>query len=148
MIATHRPAVPADAAQLFELRRKSIAALAPQGMTAAAAEAWAASLTRDGMTEKLRTLEIWVAEIGGRAVGWGAIRHDRLEGLYTDPEFAGRGIGTALLGTLEALLRARGIAGIRADASANAEAFYLGRGYVPAGPRGAETLPVAKPLGA
>jgi putative acetyltransferase len=145
VIATHRPALPADAARLFELRRKSIIALAPDGMSVAAAETWAASLTRDGMTDKLRALEIWVAEIDGRAAGWGAIRHDRLEGLYVDPEFAGRGIGTALLGTLETLLRGRGVAGIRADASANAEEFYLRRGYAPAGGRG-ETLPVVKRL--
>ena len=145
MIATHRPATPADVAQLFELRRKSILALAPNGMTAAAANAWATSLTRDRMAEKLRKLEIWVAESDRRVAGWGAIRHDRLEGLYVDPDFAGRGIGTALLGALETLLQARGVTCIRADASANAEKFYLRRGYAAAGPRG-ETLPILKRL--
>jgi putative acetyltransferase len=46
-------------------------------------------------------------------VGWGAIRGERVEGLYTDPEFAGRGIGTKLLGSLEGLMRGRGVPAVR-----------------------------------
>ena len=79
--------------------------------------------------------------------GWGAIRGDRLEGLYTDPEFAGRGIGTELLGVLEGLMRERGILTVRAEASSNAEEFYLRRGYEPVGlPTPEGTLPIAKRL--
>ena len=48
------------------------------------------------MKRKLRELEVWIASSGGTIVGWGAIKGDRLEGLYTDPGFAGRGIGTSL----------------------------------------------------
>jgi len=85
-VAAHRPATLADATRLFELRRKSILGLAPQGMSVAEAENWAAKLTVHGMEQKLRTMDVWVAEIDGRAVGWGATRGDKLEGLYTDPE--------------------------------------------------------------
>ena len=109
-------------------------------------ESWATNLSVAGMEQKIRALEIWVAEIDGRAVGWGAIHGDRLEGLYTDPDFARRGIGTELLAKLEALMRARGICRIDAEASVNAEGFYLRRGYAPAGePRG-EARPIAKRL--
>ena len=146
MIATHRRAVTADAPQLLELRRRSITILAPQGMPIAEVESWATKLSVPGMEQKIRALEIWVAEIGGRVAGWGAIRGDRLEGLYTDPDFAHRGIGTELLGKLETLMRARGICRIDAEASANAEGFYLRRGYAPAGkPRG-EARPITKRL--
>jgi putative acetyltransferase len=135
MIALHRLATPADAPRLHALRRRSILELAPSGISAVAAETWAGALTSTGMKRKLRELEIWVAEVDGRVVAWGAIRGAVLEGLYTDPEFAGRGIGTALLAFLEALMRERGIAAVRADASRNAEAFYYRRGYEPDGPR-------------
>ena len=146
MIATHRRAGPADAPQLLEVRRRSITILAPQGMPIAEVESWATKLSVAGMEQKIRTLEIWVAEIDGRAVGWGAIHGDRLEGLYTDPDFARQGIGTELLAKLEALMRARGIGRIDAEASANAEGFYLRRGYAPAGePRG-EARPITKRL--
>jgi len=79
--------------------------------------------------------------------GWGAIRGDKLEGLYTDPVFAGRGIGTGLLRLLEGLMRERGIPSVRAEASSNAEEFYLRRGYEPTGartPDGAQ--PISKQL--
>ncbi len=145
-VATHRPATLADAARLFELRRKSILGLAPQGMSVAEAENWAANLTVHGMEQKLRTMDVWVAEIDGRAVGWGAVRGEKLEGLYTDPDFACQGVGSGLLSRLEAQMRARAIRNMQAEASLNAEGFYLRRGYVPAGPRRADVQPIAKRL--
>jgi putative acetyltransferase len=133
--ALHRLATPADADRLFELRRQAITVLAPKGMSVAKAEMWAATLTVEGMKRKFRELEIWVAEVNGTVVGWGAIRGDRLEGLYTDPELASRGVGTELLSLLEALMRGRGVAAVMGEASANAEEFYCKRGYELVGPR-------------
>src|SRR5215210_8816811 len=121
--AAYRLALPEDAAQLFELRRKSIIALAPKGMSVSQAEIWAGNLTVQGMNLKIREMEIWVVELNRRVVGWGAIRGDRLEGLYMDLDFAGQGIGTALLTRLEGLLRERDIVAIHAEASVNAEDF-------------------------
>jgi putative acetyltransferase len=107
-------------------------------MSVVEAETWAVTLTVEGMERRVRELEIWVAEVRGAVVGWGAIRGDRLEGLYTDPEFTGRGVGTELLNLLEGLMRGRGIPAIMAEASANAEEFYRRRGYEPVGPRTSE----------
>lgn len=90
-------------------------------MSIAEAASWAEELTVAGMQWKISELEIWVPEMGAKVVGWGAIRGDRLERLYTDPEFAGRGIGTQLLSLLKGLMRGRGILAARAEASANAE---------------------------
>jgi putative acetyltransferase len=120
-----------------------ILALAPKKMLTAEAEAWAATLTVAGMEQKIRELEIWVAEVNHAVAAWGAIQGDKLERLYTDPAFAGRGIGTRLLGLLEALMRGRNIAEVHAEASSNAEQFYLRRGYEPAGvrtPEGAQLI--------
>jgi len=103
-------------------------------MSVSDAEIWAKNLSVPGMERKIRKMEILVAEINGKVVGWGAIRGDWLEGLYTDPDFADRGIGTELLNKLEVLMRTRGIRAIRAKASLNAEGFYLRRGYEPLGP--------------
>ena len=82
-------------------------------------------------------MEVWIAELNDTMAGWGAIRGDHLEGLYTDPEFGGRGIGTEMLGFLEGMMRKRGIPAIHAEANSNPEAFYLRRGYEPVGPRSA-----------
>jgi putative acetyltransferase len=131
----HRPATLDDAPRLLEVRRRSILELAPPGMPVADAQAWAMKLTLSGMTQKLREFEIWIAEVDDVIAGWGAIRDDVLEQLYTAPEYAGQGVGAALLDRLEALMRGRGIDAVHAEASSNAKAFYLRRGYRETGPR-------------
>jgi putative acetyltransferase len=104
-------------------------------MPAAEAQAWASQLTLTGMEQKLRELEVWVAERGGIVAGWGAIRDDMLEGLYTAPEFAGQGVGAGLLDRLEGLMREREFPSVRLEASSNARGFYLRRGYRATGPQ-------------
>jgi hypothetical protein len=91
MGAVYRRAMRKDANRLHDIRRRSILELAPPTMPAAEAQAWAERLTLSGMERKLRELEVWVAELDGTVAGWGAIRGDLLEGLYTAPEFAGQG---------------------------------------------------------
>jgi putative acetyltransferase len=134
MAAVHRPATLDDAAALFEVRRRSILELASKGLPAGEAEAWAAKLTLAGMEGKLRELDIWVAEVDGVVAAWGAIRGDILEGLYVAPGFAGRGVASDMLTRLEGLMMARGVAAVHAEASSNARAFYLRRGYRMSGP--------------
>lgn len=135
MGAVYRLAMHKDATLLFEVRRRSILELAPSGMSVGEAEAWAMQLAPSGMERKLRELEIWIAELDGVVAGWGAIRGDYLEGLYTAPEYAGQGVGAALLDRLEGLMRGRGVHAVRAEASSNAKAFYLRRGYWATGPQ-------------
>jgi len=147
MDPAYRPALPRDANRLFEIRRTSILELASKGMPAGEAAAWAMKLTQTGMELKLRELEIWVAELDGIVVGWGAIRGSYLDGLYTAPGFAGRGIGAGLLARLEALMRARGVQEVRAEVSSNAREFYLRRGYRTTAPRTPDgASPIAKQL--
>jgi putative acetyltransferase len=135
MAAVHRLARLDDAGLLHAIRRRSILELAPPTVASAEAQAWASQLTRPGMEQKLRELEIWVAEQNGIVVGWGAIRGDYLEGLYTAPESARQGIGAGLLAMLESLIRARRFPSVRAEASSNALGFYLRRGYRADGPQ-------------
>jgi putative acetyltransferase len=116
-------------------------------MPMADAQAWATQLTLSGMEQKLRELEVWVAELDGVVVGWGAIRGDYLEGLYVAAEFAGQGAGAALLGMLEGLIRDREFPSVHAEASTNARDFYLRRGYRATGPQTPKgAWPIAKGL--
>ncbi|WP_051379266.1 GNAT family N-acetyltransferase [Bradyrhizobium murdochi] len=147
MGAVYRRATRKDANRLYDIRRRSILELAHPTMTAAEAQAWAAKLTPSGMERKLRELEVWLAELGGIVAGWAAIREDRLEGLYTAPEFAGQGVGAGLLDRLEGLMRDRQFPLVRAEASSNARGFYLRRGYRATGPQTPEgAWPIEKEL--
>jgi putative acetyltransferase len=135
MAIAYRLAMRKDTSRLHDIRRRSILELAPPTMPAAEARAWAAQLTPVRMEQKLRELEVWVAELDGGAVGWGAIRGDLLESLYVAPESAGQGVGAGLLDLLEGLMRERGFPSVRLEASLNARGFYLRRGYRAAGPQ-------------
>ncbi|WP_065753677.1 GNAT family N-acetyltransferase [Bradyrhizobium paxllaeri] len=147
METVYRRAMFNDASRLRDIRRRSILDLAPPTMTAAEAQEWASNLTLSGMERKLRELEVWVAELDGIVAGWGAISGDRLEGLYTTPEFAGQGIGAGLLAMLEGLMRERQFPSVRAEASLNARDFYLRRGYRASGPQTpAGAWPIEKEL--
>ena len=147
MGAVYRRAILNDASRLYVIRRRSILELAPPTMPAAEAQAWASKLMPSGMERKLRELEVWVAELDGVVVGWGAIRGGTLEGLYAAPEFAGQGVGAGLLGMLEGLMRERGFPSVQAEASSNARGFYLRRGYRATGPQTSEgAWPIAKEL--
>jgi len=44
------------------------------------------------------TSRVWLAEIGSRLVGFGAVQREWLDHLYVDPIWHGRGVGQALLG--------------------------------------------------
>jgi putative acetyltransferase len=147
MNVTHREARLGDANRLFDVRKQAIIVLAGRTMLTADAKNWATTLTVDGMRRKLRELDVRIAEVGGTVVGWGGIRGNRLEGLYTDPAFAFQGIGTMLLFLLETLMRERAFAFSNADASLNALQFYLRRGYALSGPPTPEAAqPIRKRL--
>lgn len=147
MAAVYRPAMRKDASRLYDIRRRSILELAPPTIPTAEAQAWAERLTLAGMERKLRELEVWLAELDGIVVGWGAIRGGYLEGLYTAPEFAGQGVGAGLLEMVERLMRGRGVQAVQAEASSNAREFYLRRGYRVTGPPTAKgAWPIEKEL--
>ena len=147
MGAVYRRAMRKDASRLYDIRRRSILELAPPTMPAAEAQAWAARLTLSGMERKLRQLEVWIAELDGIVIGWGAIRGDTLEGLYVAAEFAGQGVGAGLLARLEGLIRDRRFPSVHAEASVNARGFYLRRGYSATGPQTPDgAWPIAKEL--
>ena len=128
-----RKAMVTDVPRMWELRRDSILLLAPHGMTLAQAETWANSLD--------------VEEADDTIAGWIALRGDYIDGLYTDPRFVERGVGTELVALAEALMRERGIQIIRLEASINAEQFYLRRGFVSKGSRVPDSaIPMEKRL--
>ena len=142
-----RPATSDDIQRLWEVRSESILKLASRGMTVSQAHAWAKKMTLQGMEERFREAEIWIAESEGVIVGWIAVRNDYIDGLYIDPSFAERGIGSKLLSVAETLMRDRGIQVVRLDSSVNAEQFYRHRGYHSLGePRADEAIPFTKRL--
>jgi putative acetyltransferase len=139
---THRLATLRDAKKLFELRRQSIVGLAPNGMSASCVEAWAAGLTVSRMEAKIREMEILVA-----AHDMPIYLGDKLEGLYTAPEFAGQRIWVRIVKSARRI-DANARYSKRSCRSSNTDGFYLRRGYEPLGPRLGDARQIVKHLNA
>lgn len=149
---TIRPARENDAQQLFELRRAAILAFAAPAMRRELATAWADAHPTRWMVHVIREREVWVCEIDGDIAGWISTAANTIDGLYTSPPRAGRGVGSQLLAFVESELERRGHSEVLLNASVNAEGFYLEHGYVPCGPRAADednygAQPMRKGLG-
>jgi ribosomal protein S18 acetylase RimI-like enzyme len=90
-----RPARRADAAAIAALFRRSFGGLAflPTLHTSEEDRAFFRAAIRDQ--------EVWVAEEGGRVVGFAALDGEMLNHLYVEPDAQGRGIGSTLLGRVK-----------------------------------------------
>jgi putative acetyltransferase len=132
-----RAAALADAPRLHEIRRHSILALVPLGWPADRVRQWAERRNLEWAARIVQEREVWVLQIGDLAVGWISVTGSEIDGLYTDPQFAGRGVGSRLLVFAESVLQGRGVSEVRLEASPNAEDFYLRRNYEPISPRDA-----------
>lgn len=132
MEALHfRPAEATDSEALFSIRQRAILGLAAKRMNKEDARHWALRLEPEGMAERMTRIEIWVAEVQGKIVGWVGIEQGWLENLYRDPDPTWQGIGTALLAHAEQLMRERGFRIIGLKAAASAVGFYQRHGYKP-----------------
>jgi Sortase and related acyltransferases len=72
---------------------------------------------------------VWLAEAGGKPVGYAAMRGDWLDHLYVDPAWHSRGVGTALLRATQ-----EGRAHLQLwtfQKNAQARPFYEQHGFVP-----------------
>lgn len=70
-----------------------------------------------------------VAERDGHVVATAALEGDELVTFFVLPEEQGRGVGSALLGALEAAARARGRGRLAVNASLTGAGFYERHGY-------------------
>ena len=104
------------------------------------ARAWVEGRDLAWMKEVISTNVCWVAATEDEVAGWVAVEGQRVIGLFVDPSYARRGIGSRLLVFAERHLSSAGIPSIELEASWNSEEFYLRRGYQPLADR-----PVAGP---
>jgi len=118
----------ADEPALAQIRREAICALAISVMSKADAEAWAYGVAPDRIVHAIQGHEVWVYREEAM-IGWVEVDQDRIAALYVSPARAGRGVGSALLAHAETMILHTGYFVAHLDASPNALAFYLRRGY-------------------
>ncbi len=80
--------------------------------------------------ERLRSMVTLVVQLDGEYLGFGALKDDKvIDMLYVHPDYAGEGVGTALVEALETIAAARGAETISTEASDSALPFFQRRGY-------------------
>ena len=128
-----RPLLPGDAAEIAELFRASIDVQAEDEYSDAQRAAWASAADdAAGFYARLAKMTALVALSGPRIAGFVALEGgERIDMLYTHPDFARRGIATYLLQAIETLAQGRKATRLKVDASDTAHPLFMRRGFVP-----------------
>lgn len=119
-----------DAPALARVQRASVRGLAREAYSPRQIAVWA----RLGPLYHLWALTAgrevaFVAEAGGRILGFASVKGGEVTAVFVRPAAAGRGIGSALLARVEAEARRRGARRLVVKASLNGLPFYRARGY-------------------
>lgn len=122
---------PGDGQQVYQVFIDSVRVLGAKAYDARQIEAWLSGLTLSRLEGRLLATVSFVAERGGRIVGFASldVQHLELDFLYVDPDFAGQGIGRRLSARVEKEATGRGIRRLFIVASLNALPVYERLGY-------------------
>jgi ribosomal protein S18 acetylase RimI-like enzyme len=128
---TQRPATEADLRQLWTLRTRAVRLGCATHYPPDIIATWCAAPPPAEMPLLVRAGGGIIAEEGGQALGYAILDLDtgEVDAVFVDPARQGSGIGQALLRTLEAMARERGLATMFLSASLNAVAFYERAGF-------------------
>jgi GNAT superfamily N-acetyltransferase len=126
-----RKATIEDQPAIWRVRTASIRTLCRSHYGEEQTEAWANVPPPEDFAEVICARDLLVAEVDGTIVGVGFINRQAavLEAVFVAPEFVRRGVGTALLTSLEEIARQAGLIRLSLSASLNAVSFYRAAGY-------------------
>jgi putative acetyltransferase len=127
-----RPFLPADAPRLAALFRASVELLADDFYDEDQLAAWIASVGDEAaFAKRLGESLTLVALVEGEIAGFASLKDNtQIDMLYVHPEFARRGVGSALVNALERLGAARSAQKLGVDASDAARDFFAAHGYI------------------
>jgi putative acetyltransferase len=127
-----RPFLPADAPRLADLFRASVELLAEDYYTEDQLAAWIERADDEAaFSKRLASNLTLIGLVQGEVAGFASLKDNKLiDMLYVHPDFARRGVATALVDALEKLAAARGAQKLTVDASDAAGDFFTARGYV------------------
>ena len=128
---TIRSYVPDDCRPLIEVFRESVRRTGLRHYSLEQVLAWAPDeidSVRFGLRRADR--QTWVAEIGGKAVGFSDLEPDgHIDMLYVHPDFQHRGLASALLRVVESAAGERGLTRLYTESSICARAIFERFGF-------------------
>ncbi len=125
-----RPYLPVDATRCAAIFRASVEELAGEDYSVDQRAAWAARADDPDFPKRLADALTLVALVDGELAGFASLNGaETIDMLYVDPEFARRGVATALLDALTRLAAARGAKTLTSDVSDTARPLFDRRGF-------------------
>lgn len=122
----------ADAAGLYAVQERAVRVLGRRVYNDSQIESWVHGNTPARYVEAMRdegeVFEVAVSRLRG-VVGFCALKDSELRSLYVDPDWAGLGVGSALLRRAETMIAAAGHDRVVIGASLAGLPFYEQRGY-------------------
>lgn len=119
-----------DAQAVFELHDRTVREVCGRDYTPDEVEAWLRKQSVATYRERIAEGDMYVAEAGdGRLLGFAARAGERIKTLYVAADHQGEGVGSALLGRLEADALAEGFREVSARSTVTAVGFYRRQGY-------------------
>ena len=127
-----RPFLPADTMALRDLFAQSIEELTAEDYDEDQRLAWISTAEdADAFAKRLGSMLTLVVQLDGIYLGFTSLKDNKtIDMLYVHPDYAGEGIGTALVDALEKIAAARGTETLTTDASDTAVTFFERLGYV------------------
>jgi putative acetyltransferase len=127
-----RPFLGEDTPVLAAIFVAAIEELTGEDYSEAQQQAWASGADDEEQFGKRLAGELTlIATLQNSPVGFASLKGaDLIDMLYVHPAAAGQGVASMLCEALEKLAGGRGAKSLTVDASDNAEAFFLKRGYV------------------
>ena len=126
-----RPFLPADTVALRDLFAQSIEELTAEDYDEDQRLAWISTAEDAGeFAKRLGSMLTLVVQLDGIYLGFTSLKDNKtIDMLYVHPDYAGEGIGTALVDAVEKIAAARGAETLTADASDSAVTFFERLGY-------------------
>jgi len=128
---TIRPYISADCGALIEAFRMSVRQTGRRDYSQEQVISWAPDEIDAALFDyHRRMLSTWVAEIGGKTVGFSDLEADGHIGmLYVHPDYQGKGVASALLRTVESAAIEKELAHLYTEASIGARAVFERSGF-------------------
>ncbi|BCJ48022.1 hypothetical protein GCM10010168_23810 [Actinoplanes ianthinogenes] len=124
------PAVPGDLPRILEIRYAAFARHAPSAYSPQEVQTLLGDVDPDEIASMITGRTVFVAREAGHTLGCAGWQGERLRHVYVDPRAGRRGIGTALLATVETDFGTRtGRTHLHAGVALHAEGFYRANGY-------------------
>lgn len=128
-----RLARPEDAAALLRITTQSVHGLARGSYTADQIDNWMNGRTAEANLPKIEAGQVHVALLDGACVGYIDVVRGEINRLFILPDYAGQGVGRALMEMGLSLAREGDTGPVCVEATVNAEPFYTRLGFVTVG---------------